>query len=125
VADATDYAFAVGAARMGRAEAARGEIGRLEVIRDTLRGRGDAYWADAVEAQRLAVSALVARAGGDDDGALRLIAEAAALEERIDKHPVTPGPILPARELEGDLLMEMGRPADAQRRIWSTCTSRL
>jgi tetratricopeptide (TPR) repeat protein len=66
-------------------------------------------------AQRLAASAWVARAEGKNDEAVRLAREGAELEETIGKHPVTPGPLLPARELEGDLLMELGRPADALR----------
>lgn len=66
-----------------------------------------------MNAQRLAASAWIEHARGNDDEALRLAAEAAALEGSVEKHPVTPGPILPARELEGDLLMELGRPADA------------
>jgi tetratricopeptide (TPR) repeat protein len=55
----------------------------------------------------------VARARGNDDEALRLAREAADLEETVEKHPVTPGPLLPARELEGDLLLELGRAAEA------------
>ena len=49
----------------------------------------------------------------DSADAVRLAGEGARLEESVEKHPVTPGPLLPARELEGDLLMELGRPADA------------
>jgi tetratricopeptide (TPR) repeat protein len=41
------------------------------------------------------------------------MASAVALEESTDKHPVTPGAVLPARELQGDLLMALGRPAEA------------
>jgi tetratricopeptide (TPR) repeat protein len=66
-----------------------------------------------VEAQRLAASAWTARAAGDDASALRLAREAATLEETVEKHPVTPGPLLPARELEGDLLLDLGRHAEA------------
>lgn len=111
----THYARGIGAARSGRTDAAAEAVGALAVIRDTLRGRGDAYWADAVEAQRMALAGWIAHAEGRDEEALRLVADAAELEEHIDKHPVTPGPLLPARELEGDLLMELGRFADALR----------
>ena len=52
-------------------------------------------------------------AEGRKDEAVALMTEAVTLEESIDKHPVTPGPVLPARELEGDLLMALGRPAEA------------
>lgn len=111
----THFARGIGAARTDLPELAADAVAALAVIRDTLRGRGDGYWADAVEAQRMAVAAWIAHAAGREDEALRLIAGAAELEERIDKHPVTPGPLLPARELEGDLLMEQGRPGEALR----------
>ncbi len=61
--------------------------------------------------QRLAALAWVAHAEGDNDGASRWMRSAADLEDKTDKHPVTPGPVLPARELLGELFMEMDRPA--------------
>jgi tetratricopeptide (TPR) repeat protein len=64
----------------------------------------------------------VAHAEGNDAGAVRLAQQAAQLEETVEKHPVTPGPLLPARELEGDLLMELGRPALALRSYEATLT---
>ena len=109
----TRFARAVGAARAGQPDVAETDVAVLGRLETTLRDGGDTYWATVVGAQRLATEAWVARARGDDASALRLAAEAAALEESVEKHPVTPGPILPARELEGDLLMEVGRPADA------------
>jgi hypothetical protein len=109
------FARAVGAARSGNPAQANEEIAALAVLRDSLKARNDAYWATIVEAQRLAASAWVARAEGKNDDAVRLARQAAELEETVEKHPVTPGPLLPARELEGDLLMELGRPADALR----------
>ena len=111
----THFARAIGAARSADAAAALREIALLETIERNLTGRGDAYWAGVVAAQRLAASAWAAHAAGDDDAAVRLAAEAAALEDTFEKHPVTPGPILPARELEGELLLELGRHADAVR----------
>lgn len=51
---------------------------------------------------------------------MALAEEGAALEETVQKHPVTPGPLLPARELQGDLLMELGRAAEAQRAYEAT-----
>jgi tetratricopeptide (TPR) repeat protein len=111
----TYFARAVGAARSGDAAAARTAIAVLESIEQNLTRAGDAYWAGVVKAQRLAAAAWAAHASGDDDAAVRIAAEAAALEDTFEKHPVTPGPILPARELEGDLLLELGRPADALR----------
>jgi tetratricopeptide (TPR) repeat protein len=62
---------------------------------------------------RLAGSAWLAYADGKSDEALSLARSAADLEDKTGKHPVTPGSVLPARELLGDLLMEMKRPAEA------------
>ena len=107
------FARGIGAARSGDATAARREVEAMAVLRDTLKARGDEYWMTIVEAQRLAAAAWIARADGRTDEALRLARQAADLEETVEKHPVTPGPLLPARELEGDLLMEVGRHADA------------
>jgi tetratricopeptide (TPR) repeat protein len=109
------FARAIGSARSGNATQAKAEIAELAALRDSLTARKDTYWATIVEAQRLAASAWVARAEKKNDEAVRLARQAAELEETVEKHPVTPGPLLPARELEGDLLMELGRPADALR----------
>ena len=109
------FARTLGAARSGNLAAARADAAALAALRDTLRARNDTYWSTIVEAQRLAGAAWIARAEGRDDEALRLARQGADLEETLEKHPVTPGPLLPARELEADLLMEMGRAADAFR----------
>lgn len=109
------FARAIGAARSGNAAQAEAEVVALAALRDSLKARNDAYWATIVEAQRLAASAWIAHARGRNDEALRLAKQAAELEETVEKHPVTPGPLLPARELEADLLMTMGRHADALR----------
>jgi tetratricopeptide (TPR) repeat protein len=67
-----------------------------------------------VKIQRLAASAWLAHAEGDSTTALQQAAAAADLEDRTEKHPVTPGAVLPARELYGDLLLELHRPAEAR-----------
>jgi tetratricopeptide (TPR) repeat protein len=71
------------------------------------------YWSDQVEISRRQAAAWLARAEKKDAEALELMRSAAALEDSIDKHPVTPGPVLPAREQLGDLLLELGKPAEA------------
>jgi tetratricopeptide (TPR) repeat protein len=109
------FARAVGAARGGRPAQARADAAALGDLRDTLKARGDSYWSTIVEAQRLAAAAWMARGEGRNTEARRLARAGAELEETVEKHPVTPGPLLPARELEGDLLLELGRPADALR----------
>jgi len=107
------FARAVGFARRGDAASAGTEIERLETLRNALKGAGNAYWADTVEIVRLEAAAHLARAQARDGEALETMRQAAALEDSTDKHPVTPGPILPAREQLGDLLLELGKPAEA------------
>jgi tetratricopeptide (TPR) repeat protein len=107
------FARALGAARDGRPEAAAPALQALGELSGRLKAQGDDYWATVVEAQRLAAAAWQERAAGRDDAALRLARQAADLEATVEKHPVTPGPLLPARELLGDLLVELGRPAEA------------
>jgi len=109
----TRFARGVGAARSGRAAAARDEVQALAKLVASLTGQNDAYWALVVDAQRLAVAAWVAQADGRPAEALDLARQAADKEEQVEKHPVTPGPLIPARELLGDLLVVQGRAADA------------
>ncbi len=103
------YARGIGAARSGDLAVARDAVARLDAIRKML----DGYWADQVEIQRLAASAWLARAEKNDDEALKLARAAAELEASTEKHPVTPGAIVPARELLAELLLEMGKREDA------------
>ncbi len=107
------FARGIGAARSGDPHRARDEVGELIRLRDHLEGRGDAYWRAIVESQHLAVAAWLALHEEEQERAVELLTRAAEIEERVDKHPVTPGPILPARELLGDLLLELRRPAEA------------
>ena len=107
------FARALGAVRSGNAGAAAPEIEALGVLERRTREAGDSYWATVIDAQRLAASAWVALASGNEAAAVDLARRASDLEATFEKHPVTPGPLLPARELLGDLLMEIGRPAEA------------
>lgn len=109
----TRFARGMGAARSGDAAAASGEAAALARIRDALREEGDEDWAHRIDAQRVAIEAWIALDGGDEAAARRLAREAAESEEAVEKHPVTPGPILPARELEGDLLLQLGQLEEA------------
>ncbi|MXQ14191.1 hypothetical protein [Microvirga makkahensis] len=110
----THFARAVGAARAGRPDEAAADVEALKAAAATLRG-SDAYWAEQTEILRLAAEAWIAFARGQHDLALTTIREAAEREERTDKHPVTPGPLFPAREQSGEMLLIMGRYAEAQR----------
>ncbi len=107
------FARAIGGARGGDLDAARSARAQLRDIQRTTAEAKDEYWAGQVEIQRLAADAWIAQAEGRKDDALKLMRAAAELEDSTDKHPVTPGAILPARELLGDLLLEAGAPAEA------------
>jgi hypothetical protein len=108
------FARAVGAARLGNVTAAREQIKELASIQKELSQVSTGYdWATQVDIQRQAAAAWLAHAEGNRDEALRLMRTAADMEDTIEKHPVTPGAILPAREMLGDLLLELGQPAQA------------
>ena len=107
------FARGVGGARSGDRAIARDAIARLAAIRQALLDQKDGYWADQVEIQRLAAAAWLARAEGEHESALKLMRTAADLEETTEKHPVTPGAILPAREQLAEMLLEYGRRDDA------------
>jgi hypothetical protein len=107
------FARALGAARSGNAAGARQEIERLHALHQVLTERKLAYWAEQTEIQAKVASAWALRAEGKDEEALAAMRAAADHEDQTEKHAVTPGPIMPARELLGDMLLELGRPADA------------
>jgi hypothetical protein len=106
------FARALGAARTGDFATAAAEIAHLQSARDGLKER-DKYWAAQIEVQRRAAVAILAHARGHADEALAQMRDAAELEGSMEKHPVTPGSVVPARELLADLLIEVNKPADA------------
>ncbi len=107
-------ARAVGAARTGDAASARQEVEKLAAIRQTLvEVKGGYDWAKQVEIERQVADAWLALAEGRREEALRLMRGAAELDDATEKHPVTPGSILPAREQLGELLLELKDPAAA------------
>lgn len=107
------FARALGGARSGDAAAARADLAALESLLGRLREAGNQYWATQVDIQRLAATAWIALAEGRRDEALESMRASADLESSTEKHPVTPGEVLPARELLGDMLLDAGRPAEA------------
>jgi tetratricopeptide (TPR) repeat protein len=107
------YARGIGAARSGDLEGAQAERARIDAAVRALREDGDAYWAYATQALGQAVEAWVLYERGERDRALALMREAADLEDSMEKHPITPGEILPVRELYGDLLLRAGRTDEA------------
>jgi dienelactone hydrolase/lysophospholipase L1-like esterase len=110
----TQFARAYGLARAGRLAEAQESLDQLEATQRALADR-DTYWAEQVEVQCRAAAAWIARGKGQTEEALRLARAAADLEDSTEKHPVTPGPVAPARELLGELLLELGRPGEALR----------
>ena len=112
----THMARGIGAARSGDLPTARAALARLDAIHASLATVKDGYnWADQVEVQRREVGGWIARAEKNDDEAVRQLRSAADLEDSIDKSPVTPGALLPAREQLADLLVELGKAAEAAR----------
>jgi tetratricopeptide (TPR) repeat protein len=109
----THFARALGAARTGQLDSARADVQQLAALHDTLSRQQDAYKAQQVQIQRLAATAWLRLAEGDSAGALARMRQAAALEDQTEKHPVTPGEVLPARELLADMLLQLGRPVEA------------
>lgn len=109
----TYFARALGAAHGGDLARARIDVEVLKQIRQKLLDQKDAYWADQVDIQRRAAESWIAHAEARNDEALTLLRSAADLEDSLDKSPVTPGPVLPAREMLGDLLLDLNQPVNA------------
>ncbi len=109
----THFARALGAAHTGDTASARRAIDSLEAIRVRLDAAHEAYWAEQVAIERLGAQAWLELSLGRQDSALVLMKQAAEREDATEKAAVTPGPLAPARELLGDMLMAMDRPAEA------------
>jgi tetratricopeptide (TPR) repeat protein len=109
------YARALGDARIGNIPGAQAEIAKLQSLKDKLAAENNTYWANQVEVQRLGAAGVLAHVQGDNAKAVELVRAAADLEATMDKHPVTPSSVLPARELLADLLLELNQPDAALR----------
>ena len=116
----THFARALGAARAGQPAAAQEDVAKLAELRDGLRKANNPYWAEQVDIQWQVASAWVLFAEGKHDEALRTMSAAADLEDKTEKAPVTPGPIAPARELLGYMLLERGMAREALAAFEST-----
>ena len=109
------WARGLGFARMGQVEEADKESETLRQIEGRLRTSGNSYWATQVNIMQREVAAWSAQASNEPDQAAAILRRAADDEDGIEKLPVTPGPVIPAREQLGELFLEQGDLASASK----------
>jgi tetratricopeptide (TPR) repeat protein len=109
----TWFAKALGAARSADAAGTKAAIAELMRIREELTAKKEVYWAEQAEIQRRTATAWLALVEGRAADALTEMTAAADAEDRTEKAAVTPGPLAPARELLGEMLLTMEKPAEA------------
>lgn len=107
------YARALGASRIGEIAKARSAVEKLQEIRDSLKQSREAYWSEQVEIERRTAGAWLTLAEGRSTDALAEMRTAADEEDATEKSAVTPGPLAPARELLGEMLLELHEPLQA------------
>jgi tetratricopeptide (TPR) repeat protein len=103
----THFARAVGAARSGNVAAAKVDVDKLAELRDKLAAAKDEYWSQQVAIQHTAASAWIAFAEKREADAMKLMHDAANSEDATDKAAISPGPLAPAREMLGEMLIDM------------------
>jgi hypothetical protein len=116
----TYTARALGAAHTGNTAAIKASVDALQRISETLKSQNEMYWAEQTDIQRREAVAVLAMAEGGTTEAVAVMSEVAAIEDRTEKAAVTPGPLAPARELLGGMLMQLNRPADALKEFEAT-----
>ena len=116
----TYFARALGAARVADAATVRGSIDALQRIQRQLADAKEVYWAEQAEIQRRSASAWLAFAEHRDADALAEMRAAATMEDGTEKSAVTPGPLAPARELLGEMLLLLKQPAAARTEFEAT-----
>jgi len=107
------FARGLGAARSGDLVAARQDVERLQALKAAMQAAKMGYWPGQADFQIATVQAWIALGEQRNDEALQLMRAAAAAEEASDKHPVTPGNVVPSRELLGEMLLALGQPGAA------------
>jgi hypothetical protein len=107
------WARGIGLARLGKTEDARRQVQAMQEAHDELETAGNNYWAKQVEIQIKEVEAWIAQAQNNEVQAVYLMRAAADAEDAVEKLPLTPGPIVPAREQLAAMLLEMNRPKEA------------
>jgi hypothetical protein len=111
----------IGAARSGQVEQAQRELAALDRVRRAL-AEYDGYWSTIASIKQKALHAWVLLGLGDTAAALVEAGEAANSEDVIEKHPITPGELLPARELEADMHLALGHYGTARQAYLATLT---
>ncbi len=110
----TYFAKGIGAGRNGNAKNALLAFQKLEELQNSFKNsEANKYWIDQIEIQKTVVKAWQMYADGEKEKSLETMITAAELEDKTEKNPVTPGSLLPAREMLGDLYLELNRPQDA------------
>jgi hypothetical protein len=109
----THFARALGAARSDNPEGAAADIAKLAELRENLRQTKDSYWTEQVDIQWRIATAWVLHARSQHAEALRVMSAAADAEDKTEKSVVTPGWLLPARELYGAMLLSQSLPKEA------------
>ena len=108
------YAKGIGAGRIKNIEITKQSLKRLQELQNTFTDlESNKYWINQMEIQKKVVEAWKYYAQNEMEKSLETMIEAADLEDATEKNPVTPGALLPAREMLGDLLLEMNRPKEA------------
>jgi hypothetical protein len=110
----TYFARSLGASHMGDTAKAKAGVDSLAAISERLSAGGESYWAEQVAIQHLIAQAWLDFADHRTDEALQTMREAVTREDATEKSAVTPGPLAPARELLGDMLMDLHRTSDAR-----------
>ena len=109
----TWMAIGVGSARVGNAARASHAEQTLASLRDAVAKENNVYWSNQVEVQRREVAAWILQSSGKSVEAISTMRSAADFEESMDKNAVTPGAVVPAREMLAELLLKEKRPQDA------------
>jgi len=117
------WARAVARARSGHPDAADSDLQRIDQCQNQSRASGDLYWSTQIEILGKEARGWHAAASGRTAEAVQLLQEAADTEDGLEKLPVTPGPIIPAREQLGELLLDLQRPRDALRELKASLAS--
>ena len=117
------FARAVGAARSGDVARAHEEIAALAALEQSLVvSPGEYDWRKQISIERQIAEGWLAKAEHRNADAERIMRAAADLDDATEKHPVTPGAILPAREELGELLLDLSRSTEALKEYQTSLT---